>query len=438
MIRKLIALALAGIVLTAPGLAQDAAPAAAEEVGIAPPPGITNEWIQGHYRERTAMFEDREVTPGGAAMLGDSITEWTDWDKLLPEEHPVNFGIAGDIAEGVLLRLDQVKAAQPSKVLLKIGTNDLGQGTDPQEIGDTIEKILDELKTFVDPGDIYVQSVLPREPQFGDAVLELNERLIHEAYMRGMWFVFLHDEFLDEEGQKLNPELTGDGLHLNEAGYALWVEILQPYLAKMPVVPDTDIVIPSHYPPGGKTHFAVRAAMFEEREVAPGKIAFVGDSITEGGDWAALFPELDTVNFGIGWDQTSGVLNRMDQIRKAAPEKIVLMIGTNDIGNGQPVAQAAENVREMLVLFKEFVPADNILVESLPPRGTDLNAEVLELNARLERIAADEGVDFLDIYEPFVVDDHLDPTVTEDMLHFTAAGYERWKGLLTPWLAESE
>lgn len=401
---------------------------------IAPLP-IFGDWVSNHYRERTAMFAQREVERGGIAMVGDSITEQGDWADLMPGDNAVNFGISGDTSAGVLKRLVQVREAQPSTVLLMIGTNDLGNhDLAVPEIGDNVEAILEELMTFVDPHDIYVQAVLPRDPSFTSRVRALNERLMHEAYMRGMWFVYLDEAFWDESWTQLDPTVTDDALHLNEAGYERWVAFLQPYLDGFTVVPGTDIAIPSHYPPGGKTHYARRAAEFEARPVEPGRIAFVGDSITEGGDWASLFPGLETVNFGIGWDQTSGLLNRLDQIRRAEPSHVVLMIGTNDIGNGQPVAEAAANTHEAIRRFTEFVAPENILLQSLPPRGPELNAEVLELNARLERIAAEEGVDWLNLYDPFVVEDRLDPAVTEDSLHLTAAGYDRWRGLLAPWL----
>nr|GGH94918.1 hypothetical protein GCM10011355_10230 [Aquisalinus luteolus] len=407
-----------------------------EMTGAIEPLPIFGDWVSNHYRERTAMFAQREVEPGGIAMVGDSITEGGDWSTLMPGENAVNFGISGDTSGGVLKRLGQIEQAQPSTVLLMIGTNDLGNHDIPvQQVGDNVEAILEELMTFMDTDDIYVQAVLPRDPSFTDRVRALNERLMHEAYMRGMWFVYLDEAFWDDSWTQLDPVVTDDGLHLNEAGYERWVAFLQPYLDKFPVVPGTDIAIPAHYPPGGKTHYVRRASAFEAREVEPGRIAFVGDSITEGGDWAALFPEMETVNFGIGWDQTSGLLNRMGQIERAEPSHVVLMIGTNDIGNGRTPAEAAENTQEAIRQFKTFVPAENILLESLPPRGSDLNAEVLELNARLERIAAEEGVDWLNIYDPFVVDDQLDPSVTEDSLHFTAAGYDRWQGLLEPWLS---
>ncbi|GGD06114.1 hypothetical protein GCM10011342_13770 [Aquisalinus flavus] len=404
--------------------------------GAIEPLPIFGDWVSNHYRERTAMFSQREVEPGGIAMVGDSITEEGDWSQLMPGGNAVNFGISGDTSAGVLQRLGQIKEVQPSTVLLMIGTNDLGNHDIPvQEIGDNVEAVLEELMTFMDSDDIYVQSVLPRDPSFTARVRALNERLMHEAYMRGTWFVFLDDAFWDESWTQLDPSVTDDGLHLNAAGYARWVDFLQPYLDMFPVVPGTDIAIPAHYPPGGKTHYARRAAEFEARDVSPGRIAFVGDSITEGGDWALMFPELETVNFGIGWDQTSGLLNRMEQIERATPSRVVLMIGTNDIGNGRPVADAAANNHQAIRRFKGFVTAENILLQSVPPRGAELNAEVLEMNARLERIAAEEGVDWLNIYEPFVVEDRLDPAVTEDSLHFTAAGYDRWQGLLEPWLA---
>jgi hypothetical protein len=41
-------------------------------------------------------------------------------------------------------------------------------------------------------------------------------------------------------------------------------------------------------------------------------IAFLGDSITAGGDWASWFPGRDARNLGVPGDTTANVLDRLD------------------------------------------------------------------------------------------------------------------------------
>ena len=56
-------------------------------------------------------------------------------------------------------------------------------------------------------------------------------------------------------------------------------------------------------------------------------LVFLGDSITDDGNWDKLFPNLSAENRGIGGDSTLGLLNRLDQIIALQPSQIFLMIG---------------------------------------------------------------------------------------------------------------
>ena len=78
-------------------------------------------------------------------------------------------------------------------------------------------------------------------------------------------------------------------------------------------------------------------------------IVFLGDSITQGGDWAAWFPELNTVNLGVGGDTTDDVLLRLDAVVEARPDEVMLLIGTNDLGTRQSVEHLVRNIQTMLV-----------------------------------------------------------------------------------------
>ena len=56
-----------------------------------------------------------------------------------------------------------------------------------------------------------------------------------------------------------------------------------------------------------------------EKKMQPGDVVMLGDSITEGADWAALLPQTRVHNHGIGGDDTVGVLRRLDLVTRAQP-----------------------------------------------------------------------------------------------------------------------
>jgi len=57
----------------------------------------------------------------------------------------------------------------------------------------------------------------------------LNGELRKLAVRYGYVYIDLFPHFATAQGA-LRPELTNDSLHLLSAGYAIWVEILKPYI----------------------------------------------------------------------------------------------------------------------------------------------------------------------------------------------------------------
>ena len=55
-----------------------------------------------------------------------------------------------------------------------------------------------------------------------------------------------------------------------------------------------------------------RASQFAAVGAAPGRVVFLGGSITEGGLWDEWFPNVAVLNRGIGGERTANVLCRLD------------------------------------------------------------------------------------------------------------------------------
>jgi lysophospholipase L1-like esterase len=165
-----------------------------------------------------------------------------------------------------------------------------------------------------------------------------------------------------------------------------------------------------------------------------GGAAFVGDSITEDGDWAALFPGVASRNYGVGGDTTIGLNNRLDQIIAARPAKIFLLIGTNDLGDDdRATTQILASYERIVDRFTRELPQTRLYIQSLLPREPQNAGRVLEINEGLRQIAASRNLTYVDIYTPFAVEGGgLDPVVTDDNLHLNAVGYARWRDAIAP------
>jgi lysophospholipase L1-like esterase len=192
-------------------------------------------FIPEHYGPRIAKFQSEPVVTGRIIFLGNSITEIGNWKLLTGDTTVVNRGIAGDITFGVLKRLDDIIARQPSKVFLLIGINDIGKDIPDTVIADNIRKIVTIINQGSPSTKVYVQSVLPVNPDFKnfpqhydkqEHVLHLNAILPKVIASTNCNFVNIFPLFLDSR-QRLDATLSVDGLHLNTKGYGIWVDYLK-------------------------------------------------------------------------------------------------------------------------------------------------------------------------------------------------------------------
>jgi lysophospholipase L1-like esterase len=184
-------------------------------------------FLAGHQARLVSAFEAFPLAPDDVVFLGDSITEGGPWEELFPDLRVRNRGIGGDTSEGVLRRLDQVTRAQPAKVFLMIGTNDLYRGDSEDEIVANIAEILATLKQETPDTEVYLQSVLPRASRYRAGIEALNARLAELALEHGAAWIDLYPAFLEPETGGIRPELSNDELHLLGPGYALWREQIE-------------------------------------------------------------------------------------------------------------------------------------------------------------------------------------------------------------------
>ena len=162
-------------------------------------------------------------------------------------------------------------------------------------------------------------------------------------------------------------------------------------------------------------------------------IVFLGDSITQGGDWATWFPGVNTVNLGVGGDTTDDVLLRLDPVVEAHPDEVLLLIGTNDLGTRQSVEHLVRNIQSMLVELRRDLPGTRMLVQSILPRGREFADRIQEANIHLRQFAATVHAQYLDLWPAFAEEDgEINPTYSEDRLHLNDAGYEAWLSELRP------
>lgn len=163
------------------------------------------------------------------------------------------------------------------------------------------------------------------------------------------------------------------------------------------------------------------------------RIAFLGDSITAGGDWAAWFPDRETHNLGVNGETTDGLVARLDQVVEVHPDAVALLVGTNDLGTRKSVEHLVRNVEYLLVSLRRDLPGTRMLVQSIMPRGREFAAQIQDANRHLRQFSPSVRAQYLDLWPAFALEDgELRPELSDDRLHLNDAGYQAWLAELHP------
>jgi lysophospholipase L1-like esterase len=181
-----------------------------------------------HYRESNlAVLESGiKVT---VVFLGDSVTEY--WGarsgKWFEDKGWINRGIGGQTTAQLLLR-ERTDALNfhPDAIVLEGGSNDM-------RLGFASEEIIERFRTMGELAEahhiaVFVETMTPTCDCFRqlsglrsvDRIRQLNEMLANMCREKRWILIDVSSPLANAEGH-MKKELTVDGVHPNDAGYAL-------------------------------------------------------------------------------------------------------------------------------------------------------------------------------------------------------------------------
>lgn len=178
-------------------------------------------------------------------------------------------------------------------------------------------------------------------------------------------------------------------------------------------------------------YYLQKKDIFESSTAADVDKVFLGDSITDHGEFQEYFPNDVVLNRGISGDTSKGVHNRILEVVNRNPKEVFLLIGANDIKNGidQTTYLAnIENILQSLALAKA-----EIYIQSILPVNNDIygkkikNPTIMEFNLALKETAQKHDVHFVDLHPSFIDETgQLKSEYTLDGLHLNGKGYQVW------------
>lgn len=195
---------------------------------------------RGRYREDNAKIAPPAKDEKRVVFLGDSITD--SWDGpgnggFFPGKPYINRGISGQTTPQTLIRFrPDVIALKPKVVVILAGTNDIAGNTGQT----TLRAIEDNLISMAELARangirVVLASLLPvsdyEKTKDGKPIIRttqrppelikaLNEWMRRYAAENGLTYLDYYSAMTDEKGF-LKDELSNDGLHANDKGYAV-------------------------------------------------------------------------------------------------------------------------------------------------------------------------------------------------------------------------
>jgi lysophospholipase L1-like esterase len=172
---------------------------------------------------------------GGIIFTGSSsIRLWTTLREDFPGLPVLNRGFGGSMLPEVTYFLERtVLPHRPALVVVYCGGNDIHAGRSAPQVFADFQALVAALHTATPTTRIAYISIAPNPARWAevDTVRAANRAI--QAYVETdprLAYIDVFSRMLGPDGRPKPDIYVEDGLHMNQAGYAIWTEVVRPYL----------------------------------------------------------------------------------------------------------------------------------------------------------------------------------------------------------------
>jgi lysophospholipase L1-like esterase len=156
---------------------------------------------------------------------------------------------------------------------------------------------------------------------------------------------------------------------------------------------------------------------------------FIGDSLIEFFNWHRRFQNDQVYNFGSAGETAEGLFARLPSIirRVQAPDLVMIMTGTNNIAM-EDYGFLSTYEKIITLLQENYARATIVMTSLLPIELFFLGDAVPRVNSKLQDIASNRNIVYLDLYPLFLGKDSrpIGAYYETDGVHLSEEGYEVW------------
>ena len=189
-------------------------------------------WYEADVRQLEAKLKVLPAATDRVVFYGSSsIRLWTTLAQDFPQINTVNIGFGGSTLAACAWFFERlVVPANPASLVFYAGDNDLGDGRHPEEVYLFFCAFAEKMRSNFPavPVSFLSIKISPARWHMVNQIQYANQLICSEVTKRvGYQYIDMTTPLLDTNGQPRREFFEEDGLHLSQAGYRVWQQVIQ-------------------------------------------------------------------------------------------------------------------------------------------------------------------------------------------------------------------